>query len=58
MPVATVVRMVAGGMTTEAIRTNHPELEPEDIRKAIEFAAEAVDERVLPLVQSACSTYW
>jgi uncharacterized protein (DUF433 family) len=51
MPVATVLRMVAGGMTSEAILANHPELEADDIREAIDFAAEAVDERVLPVVQ-------
>jgi uncharacterized protein (DUF433 family) len=52
MPVATILRMVAEGMTTEAILANHPELEPADLREAIDFAAEAVDERVLPVVQS------
>ncbi len=51
MPVVTVLRMVADGMTTEEILANHPELEVEDIREAVAFAAEAIDERVLPVVE-------
>ena len=48
MPVATVVRMVAEGMTTEQILLEHPDLEKEDIQEALRFAAEAVRERELP----------
>lgn len=40
MPVVTVLRMVADGMTTEEILLNHPELEVEDIREAVSFAAD------------------
>ncbi len=39
--VATVVRMVAQGMSTEQILEEHPSLEPEDIQEALQFAAEA-----------------
>ena len=49
MPVATVVAMVADGMTVEEILADFPELEPEDIRVALLYAAEAVRERALPL---------
>lgn len=49
IPVATVVGMVADGMTHEAILAAHPDLEPEDIREALRCAAEAVRERELPL---------
>ena len=49
MPVATVVSMVAEGMTEEEILDAHPNLEREDIREALHYAAEAVKERALPL---------
>jgi len=51
MPVVTVLRMIADGMTTVEILANHPELEVEDIHEAVAFAAEAIDERVLPVVE-------
>jgi uncharacterized protein (DUF433 family) len=50
IPVATVVGMVADGMSEEEILEAFPDLEPEDIREALHFAAEAVRERELPLV--------
>jgi uncharacterized protein (DUF433 family) len=49
MPVATVVAMVAEGMTDDEILVAHPDLEREDIREALRYAAEAVKERALPL---------
>lgn len=49
IPVATVVGMVADGMTTEEILKAYPDLQPEDIREALQYAAEAVRERELPL---------
>jgi uncharacterized protein (DUF433 family) len=49
MPVATVVAMVAEGMTEDEILAAHPSLEREDIREALRYAAEAVKERALPL---------
>jgi uncharacterized protein (DUF433 family) len=52
IPVATVVGMVADGMTEEEILRNYPDLEPEDIREALQYAAEAVRERALPLLTS------
>ena len=50
IPVATVVGMVAGGMTETEILEAYPDLEIEDIREALHFAAEAVRERELPLL--------
>ena len=50
IPVATVVGMVADGMTEDEILKAYPDLEYEDIREALRFAAEAVRERELPLV--------
>jgi len=52
IPVATVVGMVAEGMRDEEILQAYPDLEPEDIREALRFAAEAVQERQLPLVEA------
>ena len=53
IPVATVVGMVADGMTTEEILKAYPDLQPEDIREALQYAAEAVRERELPLTTPA-----
>jgi uncharacterized protein (DUF433 family) len=50
VPVATVVGMVAEGMTTDEILDDFPYLEREDIAEALQYAAEAVRERQLPLV--------
>lgn len=49
MPVATVVGMVAEGMMVEEIIADHPDLEAGDVREALQYAAEAVRERELPL---------
>ena len=50
IPVATVVSMVADAMTPAEILAAYPDLEAEDIREALRFAAESVRERELPLV--------
>jgi len=52
IPVATVVSMVADGMTEDEILKAYPDLEREDIRESLKFAAEAVRERELPLVET------
>jgi len=49
IPVATVVGMVAEGLSEDAILAAYPDLEREDIREALRFASEAVRERELPL---------
>jgi len=49
IPVATVVGMVADGMSDSEILTAYPDLEVDDIREAMHYAAEAVRERELPL---------
>jgi uncharacterized protein (DUF433 family) len=50
IPVATVVGMVADGMSETEIVTYFSDLVREDIREALKYAAEAVRERELPLV--------
>jgi uncharacterized protein (DUF433 family) len=53
IPVATVVGMVADGMTEEEILKAFPDLEREDLREALRYAAEALRERELPLVKTS-----
>ncbi len=50
IPVATVVAMVADGMTPEQILPAHPLNFRTPSREALRFAAEAVSERALPLL--------
>ena len=53
IPVATVLRLLAGGVTEREILSEYPDLEPEDIRECLRFAASSVMERELPLPHSA-----
>jgi uncharacterized protein (DUF433 family) len=53
IPVATVVGMIADAMTEDEILRAYPDLERDDIREALRYAAEAVRERELPLVKTA-----
>ena len=53
IPVSTVVGMVADGMTVEEILRAFPDLEREDIPEALQYAAEAVRERELPLLTTS-----
>jgi uncharacterized protein (DUF433 family) len=50
IPVATVVAMLSEGMTEDEILNAYPDLEREDIRESLRYAAEAVRERELPMV--------
>jgi uncharacterized protein (DUF433 family) len=50
IPVATVVAMLADGMSEAEILAAYPDLERGDISEALQYAAEAVRERELPLV--------
>jgi uncharacterized protein (DUF433 family) len=49
IPVATVLALIAEGKTTPDILALYPDLEADDVREALLFAAEAVRERALPL---------
>ncbi|WP_437642327.1 DUF433 domain-containing protein [Sorangium sp. So ce854] len=49
IPVATVVGMVADGLTLDEILEAYPDLEREDVREALHYAAEAVRDGELPL---------
>ncbi len=49
IPAATIVGLVAQGRSVDEIVADYPQLAPEDIRSALEFAALAVSERQIPL---------
>ena len=51
IPVATVVGMIAEGMTEDEILRAYPDLKCEDIRESLQFAAAAVRERELPITR-------
>lgn len=53
IPVASIVDMIADGMSTGEILEAYPDLEREDITESLRYAAEAVRERELPLVKVA-----
>ncbi len=53
IPVATVVNMVAGGMTVQEIVAELPPLEPDDVAAALRFAADAVSDREIDLQATA-----
>ena len=53
LPVATVIAMVADGMSPTEIVDELPDLTVEDVREALRYAAEAMRERELPLLHSA-----
>ena len=52
IPVATVVSMIAEGRTIEQILDDYPSLEREDIPEALRYAADAVREGHVPLVEA------
>ncbi len=53
IPVATVVAMVADGLTAAEIVDDLPDLSLDDVAEALRYAAEAVRECELPLSHSA-----
>lgn len=50
IPVTTIIGQLAAGQSHDQILDDFPELEAQDIFEALAFAAEAVQERELPLV--------
>lgn len=53
IPVATVLRLLAGGLSEAEILSEYPDLQREDIRECLRFAAASAMERELPLPYSA-----
>ena len=53
IPVATVIGMLADGMSSADIVRAYPDLEAADLTECLRYAAEALREHTLPLVQPA-----
>ncbi|MCD4790292.1 MAG: DUF433 domain-containing protein [Bacteroidales bacterium] len=51
IPVATIITMIAQGITPDIILEYYPDLEKDDITETLNFAAETVRERELPLTK-------
>ena len=52
IPVATIVGLLAQGMSRAQVLADYPDLEPEDIEEALRYAAAVLDGRQIPLVAS------
>ena len=52
IPVATVVRCVASGMSSQETLEAYPDLEPEDIAEVLQYAASLTEDRIIPLAQT------
>ena len=50
--VALVVNLVANGMTTDQILAEYPDLQPDDIREALQYVASLANEEVHPISSS------
>lgn len=50
--VAHVVNLIANGMTVEEILADYPDLEAEDIRQALQYAAYLAREETYPLKEA------
>jgi uncharacterized protein (DUF433 family) len=53
IPVATVIGLLGQGASIEDVLADYPTLTRDDVLAALKFAANAVDERELPLRLSA-----
>jgi uncharacterized protein (DUF433 family) len=53
IPVATVLRLLAGGLSERQILAEYPDLQTEDIRECLRFAAASALERELLLPHPA-----
>lgn len=53
IPVATVLRMLAGGMNEQEILADYPDLQVEDVRECLRFAAASAMERELAIPRPA-----
>lgn len=49
MPVSRILGMLAAGEDEPTILKNHPDLEPDDIRQVLAYAALLADNQVVPL---------
>ncbi|MDI6811444.1 MAG: DUF433 domain-containing protein [archaeon] len=49
IPVSLIIKLIAAGRTNKDILEDYPELEEEDIKQSLEYAAWTVSEKVLPV---------
>jgi uncharacterized protein (DUF433 family) len=49
IPVATIIRCVASGMTADEILADYPDLQREDIAEALRYAAFLTEDRLIPI---------
>jgi uncharacterized protein (DUF433 family) len=49
IPVSLIVKLISAGKTSDEIISDYPELEKEDIKQALEFAAWVTSEKTYPL---------
>jgi uncharacterized protein (DUF433 family) len=52
IPVATVLRLLGGGLRETQILSQYPDLEAEDIRECLRFAAASAIQREMPILRS------
>jgi uncharacterized protein (DUF433 family) len=48
IPVSVIVGQIAHGATTEEVLADYPDLEPEDLRQALQYAAWLAQELIVP----------
>jgi uncharacterized protein (DUF433 family) len=53
IPVAMLVRMVADGTTSDELLEEYPQLNTDDVREALRFAAANIDQRTIALDHTA-----
>ncbi|MCD6220475.1 DUF433 domain-containing protein [Candidatus Calescamantes bacterium] len=49
IPVATIIKLIAKGKSVPEILEEYPDLEEEDIKEALEYAAKLTEERILEI---------
>lgn len=53
IPVATIIGLIANGLSISQVLAEYPQLTPQDVQACLAYAARAVDERELPVRLSA-----
>jgi len=50
IPVSLIIKLIASGKSVKEILDDYPELEEEDVRQALEYAAWATTEASIPII--------
>jgi len=53
IPVSLIVNLVSNGMTAEEILKEYPDLEPDDIRQSLQYAAALAAEELVPVERAS-----